>query len=153
MARDRFRLLWLLLLALAVVAIAFSPERASPTEPAVDERAAVEAATPAPAVVIEIVDFSFEPMRVEIGAGETVRWKNLDASPHSVISDDAEIAFDSGRLDRGAGFRLVFTEPGVYDYECGYHQNMAGVVVVRSAGDALPQGGEPRSPAQGTFDG
>lgn len=89
-------------------------------------------------VLVEIVDFAFAPRRIEITAGDTVRWKNLDLSPHSVISDEDGEPVDSGRMDRGAGFRHRFDTPGTFNYECGFHQNMGGIVVVRPADPATP---------------
>ncbi len=88
-------------------------------------------------VLVEIEDYEFIPSRVEITVGDIVRWKNLDTSPHSVISDEDEESVDSGRMDRGAGFRHQFDTPGTFNYECGYHQNMGGVVIVRTAAGAL----------------
>jgi plastocyanin len=85
-------------------------------------------------VLVEIEDYAFAPARITIVVGDTVRWKNLDTSPHSVISDEDEEQVDSGRMDKGAGFRHQFDTPGTFNYECGYHQNMGGVIVVPPAG-------------------
>jgi len=107
-----------------------------------DGTAQEQSGTPAPIaspassgeiVLVEIEDYEFIPSRVEIEVGDTVRWKNLDTSPHSVISDEEDEPVDSGRMDRGAGFRHRFDSPGTFNYECGYHQNMGGVVIVRPA--------------------
>ncbi|CAN5613731.1 hypothetical protein BH23CHL5_BH23CHL5_13300 [soil metagenome] len=87
------------------------------------------AGTPEVAVplLVEIVDFEYLPYRAEIPVGATVRWRNLDFSPHTVTLNGL---FDSGHLGRGAAFRYTFTEAGAYFYTCSYHQNMSGFVIV-----------------------
>lgn len=98
-----------------------------------------------PVVLVEIEDFAFTPSRVEIAVGDTVRWKNLDTSPHSVLSDEDDEPVDSGRMDKGAGFRHRFDTPGTFNYECGYHQNMGGTITVRSVAGAPSPGASPAS--------
>ncbi len=138
MHRRYARLGFWLGLVLMLGAAAIAPVHvARNAEPAASPVAAASPAT-GKIVLVEIVDFAFVPARVEVTVGDTVRWKNLDMSPHSVISDEDEEPLDSGRLDRGAGFRRQFDQPGVFNYECGYHQNMGGIVIVHPAGDGTP---------------
>lgn len=56
----------------------------------------------------------------------------------SVISGEDDESVDSGRMGKGAGFRHRFDTPGAFDYECGYHQNMGGIVIVHP-NDATPE--------------
>jgi plastocyanin len=85
--------------------------------------------TPAAVRTVEVVieRFVYEPRRIEVAPGTRVVWTNRDGAPHTVtIPGD----FDSGRISKGGTYERVFTEPGSYLYECFYHQNMTGRVVV-----------------------
>jgi len=85
-------------------------------------------------VQVNIRDFAFEPGLILITAGTTVRWTNLDATPHTVTGDTG--VFDSGTLQNGDSFEFTFDQPGAYDYSCSFHPAMTGrVVVVASAED------------------
>jgi plastocyanin len=78
---------------------------------------------------VEVRAFAYRPRRFEVAAGTTVVWTNRDGAAHTVTA--AKIgAFDSGQISRNGSFRWTFAEPGRYDYECFYHQNMTGVVIV-----------------------
>jgi len=90
----------------------------------------------------------FDPDRVEIGVGDTVRWTfesaghnvtaKAGASPKVQIPDGAE-PFASYEDDKhyaiepvGATYEHTFTVPGEYVYVCAPHadQGMVGTVVV-----------------------
>lgn len=86
-------------------------------------------AGPQPAVVIPIREYRYAPARVEVPAGATVEWVNLDHVTHTATADDR--AWNSGGLEQGERWRAVFTEPGIYPYHCGPHPYMRAVVVVR----------------------
>ena len=106
----------------------------TPTSGATPVGSPAPGGTPAPLatpiselVQVEIIEFDYDPSRVEIEVGTTVRWENVDFAPHTVTLDGV---FDSGRLDHGSGFRHTFEEPGRFAYFCFYHQNMVGFVEV-----------------------
>jgi len=105
-------------------------------------------ATAPATVVIKMVDMppSFEPTRVTIKAGDTVKWENVGNSVHHATDDPAaaikpeDVAnpagakpFDSGFLPPGSSFTHTFTVPGTYKYVCAAHEmsGMSGEVVVR----------------------
>lgn len=75
---------------------------------------------------VAIVDFSFDPARVEIPAGTTIIWRNNGESPHTVTGDFA----DSGVLEPGASFSWRFAAPGADDYACAFHPAMTASVIV-----------------------
>lgn len=77
---------------------------------------------------VRIKSFMFMPMRVEVSAGSTVTWMNLDEEPHTVTSDTG--LFRSGGIDGGGSFRFKFDKPGVYKYVCSIHPQMVGTVIV-----------------------
>lgn len=89
---------------------------------------------------ISAIDNAFDAGIVRIQPGQSIEWSNDGNSPHTVTADDG--SFDSGNLESGATFTMVFDEPGVYSYFCTYHGapgvGMAGIVV---AGDVeIPNG-------------
>lgn len=89
------------------------------------------AGTPQPLSQGKIVDvtiqnFAFNPPSIEISAGDTVRWTNMDSAEHTV--DGA--TFGSGRIPKGQNYEFLFTKPGVYDYRCSIHPDMKGSVTV-----------------------
>lgn len=70
----------------------------------------------------------FAPETLAIAAGETVRWFNDDALPHTVSASDG--SWDSGNLVPGQAFERRFDGAGSYPYLCRYHPRMVGTIVV-----------------------
>jgi len=66
----------------------------------------------------------FEPTTLTIRVGDTIRWFNDDALPHTVSATDG--SWDSGNLPPGAAFERTFDAAGSYPYLCRYHPGMAG---------------------------
>ncbi len=81
----------------------------------------------APAVVIHIKNFAFDPAQVSVKQGQTVEWVNDDTVSHSIKFG----SFSSQTLASGASFTHTFSEaPGDYAYSCGIHPSMQGTVTV-----------------------
>lgn len=84
---------------------------------------------------VRIFLFRFEPSRIEIPAGGTVRWSNGDGIEHSATALPTEgedgRPFDTGLFGKGEVREVTFTRAGVYPYVCKRHPSMSGVVVVR----------------------
>ena len=85
-------------------------------------------ATPEPAAEISIQEFVFGPPEVQVAAGDSVRWTNLDGFAHSVRAGDQ--SFVSETLDQGDSFSFTFAAAGSFAYICGIHPSMTGTVVV-----------------------
>jgi plastocyanin len=92
-------------------------------------------------------DLVFSPASITITVGQTVRWRNQSAFPHSATGDPAKAndpanvqlpsgaaAFDSGVLAAGGEFTHTFTVPGQYRYFCIPHeaQGMVGTITVNA---------------------
>lgn len=109
-----------------------TPDAMPMATPAVADDAAARAndegksATGAQSVAIR--DQSFNPPTLEIPAGTSVNWTNLDATPHTVTSDDG--TFDSGSLATHESFSYRFDTPGTYSYHCADHPEMTGTITV-----------------------
>ncbi|MBL8521447.1 MAG: cytochrome P460 family protein [Betaproteobacteria bacterium] len=87
------------------------------------------AAKPA-GLTVAIADFLFGPEKVEAKVGQAVNWVNADDSPHQVT-----IAGPNGKRSaimlKGQNASMTFDAPGVYNYICGLHPSMKGVVEVK----------------------
>ncbi|HEY5823636.1 MAG TPA: plastocyanin/azurin family copper-binding protein [Cyclobacteriaceae bacterium] len=81
--------------------------------------------------VVNMEGMRFSPDRLEIKAGESVRWINRSSSAHNVIANDKR--FKSKMLpDEGDQFEYKFERAGVVHYYCQPHRmmGMRGVIVV-----------------------
>ncbi len=79
--------------------------------------------------VVNIVDYKFVPAEVRINPGDTVVWVNGEKrTSHSVVflgsGEESERFFPDERWSR------QFPEAGRFDYSCGPHPEMKGVVIV-----------------------
>ena len=85
--------------------------------------------TAAEANTILIKDFHFAPMSLSVPVGTSVRWKNMDGEPHTVVS--IEGVFRSGGLDQDDSFTFKFDKPGTYKFLCSIHPQMLGTITVK----------------------
>jgi plastocyanin len=76
-----------------------------------------------------MVDFAFQPERLEVAAGTTVMWTNQGQVAHSVTADDG--SFESGTIEPGARRAMTFSRTGTFSFHCTPHPFMRGVIVVR----------------------
>ncbi|MEP6638971.1 MAG: plastocyanin/azurin family copper-binding protein [Chloroflexota bacterium] len=70
----------------------------------------------------------FTPPTLSIKVGETVRWFNDDAVPHTVTASDR--SWDSANFSPGGSFERPCDAVGTYAYVCLYHSWMTGSIVV-----------------------
>jgi plastocyanin len=74
---------------------------------------------------------------VVIGVNNTVIWYNPDIVIHTVTSvnqtKSGNVLFDSGFMNPGQSYRLVFNSTGTYPYICAIHPEMYGEVIVKSS--------------------
>ncbi len=74
-------------------------------------------------------DWSFQPRLLEAAPGTAVTWVNTSATAHTVTG--ADLAFpDSGLIEPGQSFSLIFDEPDTYRVRCVPHPGMEGVIVI-----------------------
>lgn len=79
---------------------------------------------------VGIAGYKFEPVEVSIKVGDSVRWTNHEKrTSHSVLFP-AEGGLESERMFPDESWVRRFEKPGRYDYHCGPHPEMKGVVVV-----------------------
>lgn len=95
-----------------------------------------DAAASADEAAVTIETFSFEPDPLEVEAGTTIRFENLDKINHSVTAGTREAPepdrFDGLMESAGTTFELTLDEPGTYDYFCRFHpgEGMTGQIIV-----------------------
>jgi plastocyanin len=78
-------------------------------------------------IAVEIHQFKFAPAELEIAAGSTVTFVNLDLVPHTATGD----TFDTATLRKGERAEITFVAAGDYDYVCKLHPHMRARIVVR----------------------
>jgi plastocyanin len=89
----------------------------------------------------------FDPIEVDINAGDTISWDNNDATEHTVTSDatledGVTPIFDSGDITTEPPdnkFILTFNTPGTNSYFCRIHgHGMSGTIIVAAAAPDNP---------------
>jgi plastocyanin len=92
--------------------------------------AAAQAGGEPKTVDVRIIDYRFEPARLEIEVGTTVRWINAERrTSHSILLHGAH-GIESERIFPEEHWEHRFDAAGVYTYGCGPHPEMHGEVVV-----------------------
>ncbi|HWG89335.1 MAG TPA: multicopper oxidase domain-containing protein [Candidatus Thermoplasmatota archaeon] len=88
---------------------------------------------------VAMKNFQYAAPDLKVKAGTTVVWKNYDAAPHTVTSNDKDGPLDSGNIAKDGVYAYTFTKPGTYSYRCvphsaagddGSYQGMVGKVIV-----------------------
>ena len=85
---------------------------------------------------VDIEKFAFKPAQVVIAVGDSVKWVNKDAARHSAERSE-QPTFNTGLLAQGESKSIQFNQASSaagFDYICGPHTFMKGVVVVTLAG-------------------
>jgi plastocyanin len=126
---------------------------ASPTACAATPAAnssASPAASPDAVVTVEMTqDLRFEPQELTVQVGQTVRWVNASAMPHTATGDPEQNPVEetnpeyvrlpkraepwrSELLQAGDTYEHIFNTPGRYDYLCIPHvlSGMRGAIIV-----------------------
>lgn len=95
----------------------------------------------------EIENRCYIPSLLEVKTGDQVKWKNNDATIHTVTSGSAlsgpDTKFDSGLVNTGSEFSFIFEKPGSYPYYCVVHPWMEGLVIATVAKDMKPVKSDP----------
>ena len=71
----------------------------------------------------------FIPAELTVKRGDTVRWLNKDAFPHTATSQAK--GFDSRDIAPGGSWKFVAAKPGSYPYLCTLHRTMKGKLIVK----------------------
>ena len=77
---------------------------------------------------VTIDNFAFAPTPLMVPIGTRVTWTNHDDIPHSIVMLKQKVR--SPTLDTDQTFSFTFADAGTFDYICGLHPHMQGMVVV-----------------------
>lgn len=78
---------------------------------------------------VTIKNSRYDPQVLQVRAGDTVTWTNLDTfAVHTVTAYDG--TFGSANLGAGQGFAHTFASPGIVPYHCLNHGIMQAIIVV-----------------------
>lgn len=81
-------------------------------------------------VEVSILDYKFDPPKLQISVGDTVKWTNREKrTTHSVLFTGPG-GFESERFFPDESWQRTFDKPGSYPYSCGPHPEMKGHVEV-----------------------
>ena len=79
----------------------------------------------AAAATVTLKSLKFEPEKVSIKTGETVKWEWKENVLHNVNGD----GFESANKSDGV-YSHTFEKAGTFEYECTLHSGMVGTVEV-----------------------
>lgn len=87
-----------------------------------------QALAKAPTGDVAIVGFSFMPAKISAAVGKALAFLNRDDSPHQITVSGGPA---TGVLLRGQRGSVTFDKADTYNYICGLHPTMKGVIEVR----------------------
>jgi plastocyanin len=74
---------------------------------------------------IDMKDFAYDLLNIEVPVGSTVTWFNVGNAEHSATADD--VSWDTGLYGTGEEATITFDTPGVFSYYCTLHGAPGGV--------------------------
>jgi len=95
--------------------------------------------------IIQIVGNSFYPKVARVPVGTTVTWNNEDVlsigsgevtGQHNVAAVEGPVSFASPLLRNAETFNIMIDKEGKYNYVCGIHPYMKGIIIAYQASAA-----------------
>ena len=80
-------------------------------------------------LIVEISDYRFKPAETRIKPGDTVTWMNREKRTSHSVQFDAT-GEESERFFPDEKWSRAFLQAGRFEYRCGPHPEMKGVVIV-----------------------
>ena len=77
---------------------------------------------------VTIKRFTFEPAHLQVRAGDTIRWTNLDLAPHTASAED--LSWDTQELKKGESAEMVINDGMELGYFCVFHPHMKGSIEI-----------------------
>ena len=81
-------------------------------------------------VQVHVADYKFAPEEIRIKAGDTVRWINDEKRTSHSVRFLVQGVAESERFFPGETWERTFDQAGRFEYSCGPHPEMHGVVIV-----------------------
>lgn len=82
-------------------------------------------------VVVEIYKKKFIPAEITIERGDTVVWKNIEKRQYHNVWFKALDKNEPDYFFPDESYQRTFNDSGVFNYECGPHPKMTGIVTVK----------------------
>jgi plastocyanin len=105
------------------------PAEAEPTAPPAEDAPSPTEAPPDPAAPgafnLDMIDFTYSVVNLEVPAGSTLTWTNAGNVRHSATADDG--SWDTGLIGSGEQASITFDTPGAYAYYCTLHGAPEGI--------------------------
>jgi plastocyanin len=95
-------------------------------------------------VTVSIGDFYFSPANITVQPGTAVTFVNEGQEPHTATAFNGQ--FDSGVLNPGDSYTVVFKGWGTIAYYCEIHPDMRGSVSVGTPTTTGGASGQPMAP-------
>ena len=86
-------------------------------------------AAPAGANAVVIKDFSFNPSKLTVARGTTLKVTNRDGATHTFTARGG--SFNTGDLGGGTTATVALQKAGTFSYFCEIHNYMTGTLVVK----------------------
>jgi plastocyanin len=77
---------------------------------------------------VNIASFAFLPAKISANVGKALTFLNSDDTPHQISVTNGP---KTDVFLRGQRASVTFDKPGEYNYICGLHPNMKGVIEVK----------------------
>lgn len=77
---------------------------------------------------VRIKGLAFDPIRLHVSVGDSIRWTNVDLSPHTATAEDS--SWDSGPIEEGQSIVLPVTAGMAAKYRCAFHPSMLAELVI-----------------------
>ncbi len=116
------------------------------SSPATKEPAESSAPAPNSTTTMDINDDAFNPARLNIAPGTTVKFENKDTVAHTATADNE--VFDTNKLEPGESFEVYFEGPGTVTYHCKLHPDMKGSIIVGDGGGGEDTTAAPQQTAE-----
>lgn len=82
-------------------------------------------------VVVELYKMKFIPAQITIEQGDTVVWKNVEKRQYHNVWFKQFFSEEPDYIFPDEQYQLTFDKKGSFDYVCGPHPKMTGVVIVK----------------------
>ena len=83
-------------------------------------------------VEVDILKYEFIPQTLIIKVGDTVRWVNKEKRQyHSVWFEESGEEEPVDYFFPDESFKRTFDKAGTFNYRCGPHEKMKGIIVVK----------------------
>lgn len=77
---------------------------------------------------VRIKGFAFQPSKLSIAKGDTIKFMNNDNATHTAT--DRDKSWDTGKIRGKKSKEVTFDSAGSFDYFCRYHPAMKGKITV-----------------------